>query len=580
MRLLATFLRAYPLRSALAFGALLIGALAEGVGLSALLPLLTVAVGDGAAVGGPVIEALAALGLQGRPWALLLLIVGAIALRGGFVLVANRQVGYTVARVATDLRLSIIRALLAARWEYYVGQPVGAMANTVATEATRASGAYLHAMSAVALLVQSLIYVAVALLVSWQAALVALVAGVAFFYVMSRLVSASRRAGARQTVLMRSLLARLADLLQAVKPLKAMAREEAGGVLLEQETVRLDRALRREVFSKEALRALQDSAFMVLTVAGLYVALTHLRLPLPTMMVLAIVLSRILMQLGKVQREYQVMVACESAYWSLRSVLADAERAREVPLGHAAPRLREGIRFADVGFAYETGWVLREARLEIPAGGWTTIIGPSGAGKTTLVDLITALLRPQVGEIWVDDVPLADIDRRAWRRMIGYVPQETLLLNDTVLRNVTLGDPGVSAQDAERALRAAGAWEFVGALTGGLDAPVGERGARLSGGQRQRLAIARAIVHQPALLVLDEATSALDAESEAEICATLHALRGTLTILAVSHRPALVRAADRVYRVDEGRVIVADGLPGDWSPRWSPTTIMEENRGR
>jgi ATP-binding cassette subfamily C protein len=216
-----------------------------------------------------------------------------------------------------------------------------------------------------------------------------------------------------------------------------------------------------------------------------------------------------------------------------------------------------------VGFAYATGCVLREARLEIPAGGWTTIVGPSGAGKTTLVDLITALLRPQEGEIWIDDAPLADIDRRAWRRMIGYVPQETLLLNDTILTNVTLGEPGVGAHDAEAALRAAGAWDFVAALPLRMDTPVGERGTRLSGGQRQRLAIARAMVHGPALLVLDEATSALDAESEAEICATLQALRGKLTILAVSHRPALVQAADRVYRVDEGRVtLVTQDDPG------------------
>jgi ATP-binding cassette subfamily C protein len=155
-------------------------------------------------------------------------------------------------------------------------------------------------------------------------------------------------------------------------------------------------------------------------------------------------------------------------------------------------------------------------------------------------------------------VPLGDLDRRAWRRLIGYVPQETLLLSDTVLVNVTLGDPAVTRADAEAALRAAGAWEFVAALPAGMDTAVGERGARLSGGQRQRLAIARALVHGPALLILDEATSALDAASEAEICAALQALRGRVTILAVTHRPALVQAADRVYRVDEGRVTLVE----------------------
>jgi ATP-binding cassette subfamily C protein len=297
-------------------------------------------------------------------------------------------------------------------------------------------------------------------------------------------------------------------------------------------------------------------------------------------MVLALVLMRTLTQMGKVQREYQVVASCESAYWALRRMVDEAERAGEAPLGNTLARLEAGITLEDVSFAYGTGWVLRDARLEIPAGAWTTITGPSGAGKTTLVDLVTALLRPQAGEIRVDGVALADIDRRAWRRMIGYVPQETLLLNDTILVNVALGDPGVGPRDVERALRAAGAWEFVQALPRGLDTPVGERGTRLSGGQRQRLAIARALVHDPALLVLDEATSALDVQTEAEICATLRALRGTLTILAVSHRPALVRAADRVHRIDEGRITPAgDGMSGDWSV-YMPTTTLEEKRGR
>src|SRR3989338_3830451 len=142
--------------------------------------------------------------------------------------------------------------------------------------------------------------------------------------------------------------------------------------------------------------------------------------------------------------------------------------------------------------------------------------------------------------------------------MIGYVPQDTLLLHDTILGNVTLGDPDLAEHDAARALRAAGAWDFVAAMPDGIHTTVGERGAKLSGGERQRLAIARALARGPKLLILDEATSALDAETEAEICASLRALRGSLTILAISHRPALVAAADRVYRVEEGTIVRLD----------------------
>jgi ATP-binding cassette subfamily C protein len=178
------------------------------------------------------------------------------------------------------------------------------------------------------------------------------------------------------------------------------------------------------------------------------------------------------------------------------------------------------------------------------------------------VDLVIGLLRPQAGEVLIDGVPLETLDRRAWRRMIGYVPQDTLLLHDSVLANVTLGDPALTRADAERALRQAGAWEFVSALPEGLDTPVGERGGRLSGGQRQRIAIARALVHEPKLLILDEPTSALDAAAEAAVRDTLRALKGRYTLLAITHRPALLDVSDQVLHMTGGRLRPAAAVAG------------------
>jgi ATP-binding cassette subfamily C protein len=138
--------------------------------------------------------------------------------------------------------------------------------------------------------------------------------------------------------------------------------------------------------------------------------------------------------------------------------------------------------------------------------------------------------------------------------MIGYVPQETLLLHESILHNVTLDDPELSEQDAVQALQAAGAWEFVSRIPAGIHSTVGERGTKLSGGQRQRIIIARALVHKPKLLILDEATSAMDPQSAAAIVKTMEDLRDQLTVLAISHQTALVESADRVYRVHEGGV--------------------------
>ena len=569
LKLFVAFSRAYPAQSALVLGSLVLASLFEGLGLTTLLPLLSRS-GDAAAqsgVGGFVTRMLGAVGLTPTVGVLLLLVVIGMTLKSVLVLVANRQVGYTVAHVATDLRLGFIRSLLSARWEYYLRQPVGALANSLATEATRGAESYLYGATVIALAIQAIVYSIVALLVSWQATLIALAAGAVFVFLLNRLVHVSRRAGAKQTRLLRSLLARLSDHLQSIKPLKAMARENLANTLLEGDTTQLNRALQKDVFSKEALRALQEPMLAILIAAGLYVALVRFEMSLASVMLLAFLLVRVLLYLGRMQREYQKMVSSESAYWSLRSAMEDARKQGENPPDGAAPVLRHAIRFEDVGFRYRDRWIMRNVALTIPAGGITAIVGASGAGKTTVVDLVTALLRPQEGEVWIDDLPLQRADWRAWRRLIGYVPQDTLLLHDTVANNVTLGDPELTLADAEAALRAAGVWDFVSALPEGQHTVVGERGGNLSGGQRQRVAIARALAHKPRVLILDEATSALDPETETAICRTLEGLRGDLTIIAISHQSPLVDIADRVYRLSDGRAsLVTDVERGRLSP--------------
>ncbi|MEC4671525.1 MAG: ATP-binding cassette domain-containing protein, partial [Nitrospirota bacterium] len=392
-------------------------------------------------------------------------------------------------------------------------------------------------------------------------------AGAALLYTLNLLIRRAQRAGTRQTQSLKSLLTRLTDSLQSVKPLKAMAKEELVGTVLESENRRLNRALRREVLSTEALGSLQEPLLATVIAVGIYLAMTQWGLPFAAVTVLAFLLARLLGLLAKAQRYYQRMRVFESAFWSLQRAIQDAREARESEPGGLLPSLHKAVCLEHVSFTFDKTPVLWNASLTIPTGSFVVIIGPSGAGKTTIIDLITGLLCPQQGEIQVDGVALEKIDLKHWRRMIGYVPQETLLLHDTVLNNVTLGDPGMNEADAEAALRAAGAWDFVTQRHQGLRSSVGERGAALSGGQRQRIAIARALVHRPRLLILDEVTNALDRESEVAICRTLQQLRGGMTILAVSHQPALVEAADRVYRLEKGALtLVADGVPDSAVP--------------
>ena len=563
MRLLITFARTYPLQSALMLFALLLAGLAEGVGLSALLPLLSVAIGSQAAAAHrtsglehTVREILSILGLNPTIGVLLLVVVISITLKSGLVLIAKKRVGYTVAQVATDLRLELLRALRAARWEYFLRKPIGALANSMAVEARRSANAYLHGATMVAYVIETLVYTIVSLLVSWRAALGAVAVGVVLNFMVKRLVRKARHAGMRQTKLNRSLLAHLADTLQSIKPLKAMAREYQADSVLIKRTTRLNKALQKQVISKELLGAVQEPLFTAFLAGAIYAVLTYWRLPLATVMVLIYLLSKMVKRINKIQQEYQEMAIFESAYWSLLAIIGEAKQETETELGDELPILRNFIRLEGVNFAYGDLPVLRDASLTFPAGSFTAIVGPSGVGKTTIADLLAGLLRPQEGEIWIDDLPLQRVDLRSWRRMIGYVPQETLLLHDTIVSNVSLGDPELNEKDVESALRAAGAWEFVTAMPQGMHSTVGERGSMLSGGERQRIAIARALVNKPKLLILDEPTSALDPETEAAICKTLAQLRGEITILAISHQPTIKDVADRAYQLQDGKAFL------------------------
>jgi ATP-binding cassette subfamily C protein len=322
------------------------------------------------------------------------------------------------------------------------------------------------------------------------------------------------------------------------------------------------------VISKEALQALQEPLLAVMVGIGFFLSLFALQMPLAAVLIMLFLLARVVNYLSKAQRAFQQVVVRESAYWSLIEAIAAAASQVEPRGGQAVPHLAESIRFDDVVFSHgDARRLLDHASFTIPAQQLSVLVGPSGAGKTTLLDLVVGLQQPEAGRILIDGVPLAEIDLRQWRRQIGYVPQESVMVDDSVIYNLALGEEDLSEEDIRAALRAADALAFVEAMPEGLHTRLGEGGSRLSGGQRQRLAIARALVRKPRLLILDEATSSLDAEAQAAVVETVKHLKGSLTILAVSHQELLIEAADRIYRLAGGQLVLdvqredAAGLP-------------------
>jgi subfamily B ATP-binding cassette protein MsbA len=258
-------------------------------------------------------------------------------------------------------------------------------------------------------------------------------------------------------------------------------------------------------------------------------------------------------RLNKVNLAIQAAIAAAERVFK---VIDEPVRIKDRPGARTLPSVREGIRFEGVSFAYEPDKpVLRGFDLDLPAGKAVALVGSSGAGKSTVAQLLPRFWDVQGGRVAIDGVDIRDVALRSLRGSLGLVTQETVLFNTTVRANVAYGQDVVDEQRLRACARAAFAEEFILEFPNGYDTMIGEAGVRLSGGQRQRLAVARALYKDPPILILDEATSALDAEAEGLVQRALEYLMQGRTTLVIAHRLATVRNADIIAVMDEGRVV-------------------------
>jgi ATP-binding cassette subfamily C protein CydD len=267
--------------------------------------------------------------------------------------------------------------------------------------------------------------------------------------------------------------------------------------------------------------------------------------------------------------QYHARMSAVAAAEQMIRVLDAEPEARSAPDANAPDRFASprallqaprpfGLRFQDVHFSYEAGRdALRGMDFEVPAGAWVALVGTSGAGKTTVINLLLGFLSPTSGRILIGDQALADLDLEEWRTHLAWVPQQPRLFQGTIGDNIRLGRPDADLESVRAAARRARAADFIEALPAGYDNLVGERGAGLSGGQIQRIALARAFLRDAPLVILDEATANLDPESERLVQEGIEELAKGRTLLVVAHRLATVRRADRILVLESGRVAEA-----------------------
>ena len=561
-RVINIFFRARETRPFVVLACLVLGGIAELASISTLLPVATSIVGGDDENSSPlnqfVRDTIQSAGLEPSLGVMIAIVVAFIAIRALLLFAALSYAGITAARVSISLRRRLIAAVFDARWRFYADQNSGRFANTIANDAGRAGDAYQLAARVVAYGVQAVAYVIAALLIDWKLALAGLAAGVFIALALSWLIRISRKAGYKQTDRTSDLTSYMVDMLGNIKALKAMARHGAMLAQMTRTLKRLRKSLVTREISRQGLLQGGDVLVAALIGGGVFLAHTVWQTPLPELMVSGVIFFQLVSFANKLQKFLQQSAQVESAYLRAERLIERAEANQEEWTGLHVPSLDDGLRLDNVSFAHGDNQVLADLSLDIPANGITVFMGPSGSGKTTIVDLLIGLNTADTGRVIIGDAPIDDIDIKAWRRRIGYVPQELSLFHANIRENITLGDEAISDDLVWAALEQVSAKEFVSAMPDGLDTDVGEMGGKLSGGQRQRISLARALVTGPEVLVLDEVTSALDPESEAAIVENIAALNGRYTIIAITHRPAWTEIADKLYQVSPGSVTLIE----------------------
>lgn len=551
------FFGAEDTRPLLVLLCLVLASIAQITGMGTLLPLVTSIAGGKAHGSSPlntiIMDAIAATGLDPTLGNLIVVMSVFLALKALLTFVALSYAGVQSAKVAVGLRRKLIDNVFGARWSFYTGQSSGRLANALGNESTRAGQAYMMAAHMFSHFTQVVAFVLMSFVLNWRLAITSFAIGLIIALMFSRLVRIARKAGTAQNKQSQKLSMLMVDTAANMKALKSMSRYQNLMTSMGDMLSGMRRALVVQEVAVNGMTQANELLIALLVGIGIYIANVQWHIPLPELVVSGVVLYQILASTSRLQKYFQQAVMLENSYVRLTDLISKAASEAEGNGGGVVPDPSKGIKLEKVSFAQRARTIVHNINLTIPPNQITVLQGASGAGKTTIIDLLTGLYLPKSGRVMIGETPIEEVNLPAWRRQIGYVPQELNLMHTTIRENITLCDPDISDDEVSAVLEQVGAAEFLRATKRDLDSSVGEQGAKLSGGQRQRIALARALVTKPKVLILDEVTSALDPETERQIVDNIASLRSQYTIIVITHRAAWTEIADKLYAVAKGR---------------------------
>jgi len=538
--------------------------LTEGISLLLLVPLLQLVgldVQQGAL--GQIAEAVASffayLNINPTLSVVLIIYVLIISLNAVLIRIQTTQNSEIQYGFAAYLRKQLFKAITSTNWLSFSRRPSSSFSHALTNEIERISmgtGQFLTLLSSFFVLA---IYIIFALELSGAIAGIIFLIGMILLLLLKKRTSSSQLSGEDLTKTTKNLYSVTSQHLDGMKTIKSFNMESKNVETFSGIANSVAHKYIETIRGYANVRLLFDVGSVIILSILVFVVVEVIKISTAELLLLLFLFVRIIPRFSTIQRSYQYFLNMLPAFMNVTDLKKECDEATEGGITNKKIDFNQEISFKDVSFSYKEDLTIENLNLKIRKGKITALVGLSGAGKSTTADLVMGLLRPDNGHILIDGVPLDDKNSFSWRNHLGYVAQDTFLFNDTIRSNLLIAQSDASEEDLKEVLKLASA-EFVFNLPDGLDTIIGDRGVRLSGGEKQRIALARALLRRPNLLILDEATSNLDSKNEKKILQSIDHLHGDLTILMIAHRFSTIESADIIYLMEEGHIIES----GSW----------------
>ncbi len=541
--------------------------LLEGVGILLLIPMISMTGIVNLDAGGTPVSGLFEF-LQSIPAS-----VGLPVILGIYVLIVvgqnllQRQITIRNAKIQhgffRHMRVETYGSLLHADWNFFIKNRKSDLINILTSEIAKASAGTHSFLQFITSLIFTIIQIGLAFWLSPSITVFVLLSGLILIFFSRNFLKRSLALGNRNFTLGKTYLAGITDQINGIKDIKSNTLERSRMDWYRKVTTSIENEQVEFTKLKTISQMYYKIASAVLIAVFIFIAVNLFNAQAGQLMLIIVIFSRLWPKVTGIQGSMEQIATTIPAFKAVKALQYECANAKEFggseDLSNVEPvQIHQGIECEKVSFRYnknEPTYALKNIDAFIPTNQMTAIVGRSGAGKSTMIDLFMGLNQPEEGRVLIDGAPLTTENLLPLRRAISYVPQDPFLFNETIRENMQLIEPNATEEQIWDALKFSSAAEFVSKLSDGLDTLIGDRGIRLSGGERQRLVLARAILRNPSILVLDEATSALDSENEKKIQEAIDRLKARMTIIVIAHRLSTIKNADQVIVLDEGQII-------------------------